>query len=150
MQLGATIDYGILLTTHYLRHRKEKLPRQAIFAALGETVPSLIVSAGILASAGFALGVTSSISVVALLGFLLARGALISLAMVTCFLPALLVLLDGPIRATTWKAGFYKPGTAGASVTSAAGEAAGVPAGDPSMPQLGSSNSFTKGDSHVR
>lgn len=150
VQLGATIDYGILLTTHYLRHRKEKLPRQAIFAALGETVPSLIVSAGILASAGFALGVTSSISVVALLGFLLARGALISLAMVTCFLPALLVLLDGPIRATTWKAGFYKPGTAGASVTSAAGEAAGVPAGDPSMPQLGSSNSFTKGDSHVR
>ncbi|MBR3690587.1 MAG: MMPL family transporter, partial [Eggerthellaceae bacterium] len=83
VQLGATIDYGILLTTHYLRRRKEMPARQAIYKALGETVPSLIVSAGILASAGFALGVTSDIAVVALLGFLLARGALISLVMVT-------------------------------------------------------------------
>lgn len=133
VQLGATIDYGILLTTHYLRHRKEKLPRQAIFTALGETVPSLIVSAGILASAGFALGITSSIAVVALLGFLLARGALISLAMVTCFLPALLVLFDGPIRMTTWKAGFYRPGKArvgeAAAPVACAGEAA-APAGE--------------------
>lgn len=108
VQLGATIDYGILLTSHYLRRRKEMPARQAVYKALGETVPSLIVSAGILASAGFALGITSSISVVCLLGFLLARGALISLVMVTCFLPALLVYLDGPIRLTTWKAGFFR------------------------------------------
>lgn len=108
VQLGATIDYGILLTSHYLRHRKEMPARQAAYKALGETVPSLIVSAGILASAGFALGITSSIAVVRLLGFLLARGALISLVMVTCFLPALLVYLDGPIRLTTWKAGFFR------------------------------------------
>lgn len=108
VQLGATIDYGILLTSHYLRRRKEMPARQAVYKALGETVPSLIVSAGILASAGFALGITSSIAVVRLLGFLLARGALISLVMVTCFLPALLVYLDGPIRLTTWKAGFFR------------------------------------------
>lgn len=108
VQLGATIDYGILLTSHYLRRRKELPARQAVYKALGETVPSLIVSAGILASAGFALGITSSIAVVRLLGFLLARGALISLVMVTCFLPALLVYLDGLIRLTTWKAGFFR------------------------------------------
>ena len=108
MQLGATIDYGILLTTHYLRWRKNAPAREAIYKALGETVPSLIISAGILASAGIALGLTSSISVVCLLGFLLARGAIISLVMVTCFLPGLLVLFDGPIRATTWKAGFFQ------------------------------------------
>lgn len=108
VQLGATIDYGILLTSHYLRRRKEMPARQAVYKALGETVPSLIVSAGILASAGFALGITSSIAVVRLLGFLLARGALISLVMVTCFLPALLVYLDGPIRLTTRKAGFFR------------------------------------------
>lgn len=108
VQLGATIDYGILLTSHYLRRRREMPARQAICRALGEAVPSLIVSAGILASAGFALGITSSIAVVRLLGFLLARGALISLVMVTCFLPALLVYLDGPIRLTTWKAGFFR------------------------------------------
>ena len=115
VQLGATIDYGILLTTHYLRWRKTVPAREAVFKALGETVPSLIVSAGILASAGFALGVTSDIAVVALLGFLLARGALISLAMVTCFLPALLVYFDGAIRVTTWKSGFFRPGRAVAS-----------------------------------
>ena len=108
VQLGATIDYGILLTTHYLRWRKKAPAKEAIYKALGETVPSLIVSAGILASAGFALGVTSSIDVVCLLGFLLARGAIISLVMVTCFLPALLVYFDGPIRATTWKSGFFR------------------------------------------
>lgn len=108
VQLGATIDYGILLTSTYLRHRKEQPAKQAIFSALGDAVPSLIVSAGILASAGFALGMTSSIAVVSLLGFLLARGAVISLLMVVLFLPALLVYLDGPIRITTWKAGFFR------------------------------------------
>ena len=133
VQLGATIDYGILLTTHYLRRRKIEPARQAIFTALGETVPSLIVSAGILASAGFALGITSSIAVVRLLGLLLARGALISLVMVTCFLPALLVYFDGPIRVTTWKAGFFrgKAAMAGASTGTAgpdAANSAGVPA----------------------
>lgn len=112
VQLGATIDYGILLTTHYLRWRKKAPAREAVYKALGETVPSLIVSAGILASAGIALGVTSSISVVSLLGFLLARGAIISLVMVTCFLPALLVVFDGPIRITTWKSGFLREGKA--------------------------------------
>ena len=108
VQLGATIDYGILLTTHYLRWRKNVPAREAAYKALGETVPSLIVSAGILASAGIALGLTSSISVVCLLGFLLARGAIISLLMVTCFLPGLLILFDGPIRVTTWKSGFFR------------------------------------------
>ncbi len=123
VQLGATIDYGILLTSHYLRHRKVMPAKQAIFVSLGEAVPSLIVSAGILASAGFALGMTSDIAVVCLLGFLLARGAIISLLMVICFLPALLVYLDGPIRMTTWKAGFFRGELAAAG---AAGAVAGV------------------------
>ena len=90
VQLGATIDYGILLTTHYLRHRRRVPARKAAHLALGETFPSLLVSAGILATAGFALGFSSSMSAVSSLGFLLARGALLSLTLVTCFLPALL------------------------------------------------------------
>ena len=107
VQLGATIDYGILLTTHYLDHRRREPARQAIRLALGETFPSLLVSAGILATAGFALSFTSSMSAVASLGLLLGRGALLSLALVTCFLPGLLVYLDGFIRRTTWHAGFF-------------------------------------------
>ena len=107
VQLGATIDYGILLTSHYLDHRRTELPREAVRHALGETFLSLLVSAGILSSAGFALSVTTSMSAVSSLGFLLGRGALISLVMVTCFLPALLVYGDGIIRRTTFKAKFY-------------------------------------------
>ena len=106
VQLGATIDYAILLTTHYLNHRKRVPARKSAHLALGETFPSLLVSASILATAGFALGFASSMSAVSSLGLLLARGALLSLALVTCFLPALLVLLDGVIRRTTLHADF--------------------------------------------
>lgn len=115
VQLGATIDYGILLTSHYLARRRTELPKEAVRHALGETFVSLVVSAGILASAGFALSLTTSLSAVASLGFLLGRGALLSLVMVTCFLPALLVYGDGIIRRTTYKADFYLgEGAAGA------------------------------------
>ena len=107
VQLGATIDYGILMTSHYLAHRRTKPPREAVRCALGETFVSLLVSAGILASAGFALSASTSMSAVSSLGILLGRGALISLAMVTCFLPALLVYGDGIIRRTTLKANFF-------------------------------------------
>lgn len=106
VQLGATIDYAILLTTHYLKQRKSAPPRLAARRALGDTFPSLLVSAGILATAGFALSFTSSLSAVSTLGLLLGRGALMSLALVTCFLPGMLIYLDGFIRRTTWRAGF--------------------------------------------
>ena len=106
VQLGATIDYGILLTTHYLAHRRRVPARQAVKEALGETFPSLLVSACILATAGFALAISSSIAAVSSLGLLLGRGALLSLALVTCFLPGLLIYLDRFIRRTTWHAGF--------------------------------------------
>ncbi len=106
VQLGATIDYGILLTTHYLRWRKQLPARAAIHRALGETFPSLLVSAGILATAGFALYASSAIAAVSSLGMLLARGALISLVLVTCLLPALLVYADGIVRRLTWRPGF--------------------------------------------
>lgn len=112
VQLGATIDYGILLTTHYLSHRRVAPAREAVKRALGETFPSLLVSAGILATAGFALAFSSSISAVSSLGLLLGRGALLSLALVTCLLPGLLIYLDPVIRRATWHASFFKPDAA--------------------------------------
>ncbi|MDO4290548.1 MAG: MMPL family transporter [Eggerthellaceae bacterium] len=124
VQLGATIDYGILLTTHYLRARRELPARAAVTRALGETFRSLLVSAGILATAGFALSVSSSIGAVSTLGLLLARGAILSVILVTCFLPGLLIALDGVIRRTTWKAGFASAG-AGAE-SGGADDAAGA------------------------
>lgn len=106
VQLGATIDYGILLTTHYLKARKELAAREAVSRALGETFRSILVSACILATAGFALAVSSSIGAVSTLGLLLGRGALLSLVLVTCFLPGLLIIFDGVIRRTTYHANF--------------------------------------------
>lgn len=109
VQLGATIDYGILLTTHYLRERQTSPAREAARAALGKSFRSVLVSACILATAGFALAVSSSIEAVSSLGLLLGRGALLSLALVTCFLPGLLILLDGVVRRTTYRANFASP-----------------------------------------
>ncbi len=133
VQLGATIDYGILLTTHYLRWRKQVPAREAVHRALGETFPSLLVSAGILATAGFALYASSAIAAVSSLGMLLARGALISLALVTCLLPALLVYGDGIIRRLTWRPGFAParkaPGDKDASL--APSRSATEPSGEP-------------------
>jgi predicted RND superfamily exporter protein len=106
VQLGATVDYAILLTTQYLRNRKELPKRQAISRTLGETFRSILVSAATLASAGFTLYATSSNPVISGLGLLLGRGTLLSMLMVVCFLPAMLILLDKVIGKTTFRASF--------------------------------------------
>lgn len=123
VQLGATIDYAILLTTRYLAQRKLMSARSAMHLAMAEAFPSLLVSAGILTTAGLALAATSSLSAVASLGLLLGRGAVLSLVLVTCFLPALLVFCDGFVRRTTWHAGFFVP--QGSHVASAQGMSLG-------------------------
>ena len=109
VQLGATVDYAILLTSTYLRNRRRMPQREAINASLGGSFKSIIVSAAILSSAGFALYFTTSNPVVRDIGELLGRGTLLSLLMVVCFLPTMLALLDGPIGKTTWHANFYRP-----------------------------------------
>lgn len=108
VQLGATIDYGILLTSRYVVQRKQLDPRAAMRAALGDSFRSILISAAILTTAGFALAATSSLSAVSSLGLLLGRGAILSLLMVTCLLPGLLIYLDGFIRRTTLHADFSK------------------------------------------
>ncbi len=109
VQLGATVDYAILLTTHYVRHRQSLPKGQAVARALGDTFKSILVSAATLATAGFVLSATSSNPVISGLGLLLGRGTLLSVAMVVGFLPAMLALLDGAIARTTWRARFHKP-----------------------------------------
>lgn len=108
VQLGATIDYAILLTDTYMEKRKTMPPKEAIFAALSSAFKSVLVSASILSFAGFTLYLTSSNSIVRDIGLLLGRGTLISMFMVVCFLPAMLTLLDKVIGKTTWRANFYQ------------------------------------------
>lgn len=103
VQLGATVDYAILLTDRYLKHRKELSAKQAIHTSLGETFKSILVSASTLSIAGFTLNMTSSNSAAADIGLLLGRGTIFSFVMVTCFLPTMLLLLDRVIASSTLK-----------------------------------------------
>jgi len=94
VQLGATVDYAILLTDHYLHNRKTQPKKEAIITTLSESANSIFVSGFILASAGFSLGFISSDQIISELGILLGRGTLLSMTLVILFLPATLVLFD--------------------------------------------------------
>ncbi|NLD26921.1 MAG: MMPL family transporter, partial [Acholeplasmataceae bacterium] len=97
LQLGATIDYAILLTHRYKENRKEHPKRKSLFYALEESVNSILNSGLILASAGFVLAMVSSIPVVASMGRLIGFGATVSMLLVVLILPQLLYLADGLI-----------------------------------------------------
>ena len=106
VQLGATVDYAILLTTTYMRNRRTMLKKEAISKTLGNSFRSILVSAATLAMAGFTLAGTSSNPLIADIGLLLGRGTLLSMTMVLVFLPAMLTTLDKVIAKTTYKANF--------------------------------------------
>lgn len=106
VQLGATVDYAILLTTTYLRRRRLLPQKEAMHSAMGESFGSILVSASVLAVAGFTLYLTSSNPPVRDIGLLLGRGTILSFILVMCFLPAMLRFLDGLIARTTWHADF--------------------------------------------
>ncbi len=110
VQLGATIDYAILLTNSYLQNRKTAGKKQAMEAALRKNLLSILVSAITLAGAGLCLYFISSNSIVSALGLLLGRGTALSFLLVVCVLPALLLLFDPIIGKTTFKARFFKGG----------------------------------------
>ena len=103
VQLGATVDYGILMAQHYMDHRQLLNRKEAAMKTVQTVAGSIIPPALILATAGFTLYAVSSMSVVSELGLVLGRGALISLVMVLFLLPNLLRLFDRFIEKTTWK-----------------------------------------------
>lgn len=106
VQLGATIDYAILLTDNYIQKRKIMPAKNAIYEALSIAFRSILVSASILSFAGFTLYFTSSNTIVVDIGLLLGRGTIISMFMVICFLPAMLMIFDKLINKTTKGANF--------------------------------------------
>ena len=107
VQLGATVDYAILMTNMYLDNRRQAPKKVAMRQTLENNLISVVISAAILATAGFILAWTSTNPIIQELGTLLGRGTLLSLGMVSLVLPALLVLLDGPIQKTTHRHGFH-------------------------------------------
>ncbi|MDR3072927.1 MAG: MMPL family transporter [Clostridiales Family XIII bacterium] len=107
VQLGATVDYAILYTDHYLKERQLKPKKQAARDALGSSFRSILISAAVLISAGGSMWLTSTNGIVSALGMLIARGTLLSFALTTCFLPTMLIVLDRWIRVTTLRANFF-------------------------------------------
>ena len=102
IQLGATVDYAILMTTRYKTERMGGAgKRQAVHTALTTAIPSIIVSGMGLFAATFGVALYSEIDIISSMCMLMARGAIISMASVIFTLPALLLLCDKLIRATT-------------------------------------------------
>mgnify|MGYP000760798476 FL=1 len=102
IQLGATVDYAILMTTRYKRERAAgNSKKESISIALGTSIPSIIVSALGFFAATFGVGMIASVDMIASLCTLMARGAIISMFVVIFVLPSLFVLLDKVIIHTS-------------------------------------------------
>ncbi len=101
IQLGATVDYAILLTDKYLEHRKEMLKKRAIVETISSVAVSILTSGSVLTIVGYLLGLLSTHGLLAQLGIFIGRGTLLSLAVVLFVLPGLLYVFDGLIRRTT-------------------------------------------------
>lgn len=102
IQLGATVDYAILMTTRYKTERNAgKNKHEAVTIALSTSMKSIMVSAlGFFAST-FGVGVYSSVDMISQLCTLMSRGAIISMITVICILPSMLMLFDKVIINTT-------------------------------------------------
>ena len=101
IQMGATIDYAIVITSRYLDLRKTMENRKAaVTEALYQAFPTIITSGTILTSAGFVIGYLTNNAVIASLGKVLGRGTLISIILVMTVLPQLLLLGDKLIDKT--------------------------------------------------
>ncbi len=102
IQLGATVDYAILMTTRYKAERASgKNKKEAVNIALATSIPSIIVSGMGLFAATFGVAVYSDIDIISSMCMLMARGAVISMLLVIFILPALLMLCDKLISVTT-------------------------------------------------
>ena len=95
IQMGATIDYGILLSERYRAARREgKDVPQALVEALTKGMPTVLTSGVILTTAGYIIGRRCSVYYISAIGLLLSRGAAVSVCLVLTLLPALLSLCD--------------------------------------------------------
>ena len=102
IQLGATVDYAILMTTRYKRERSlGNDKRSAVKTALATSIPSVVVSAMGLFAATVGVAVYSDVDMIGSLCALMARGAIISMFCVILFLPAMFMLFDKVIGVTT-------------------------------------------------
>lgn len=103
IQMGANIDYAIVITSRYFELKKEMEPREAIVQALNQGFPTVITSGSILAVAGILIGQVSTDGATAVLGTYLGQGTIISVILVLFVLPQLLFLGDVLVEKTSFR-----------------------------------------------
>ena len=104
IQLGATVDYAILMTTRYRKERYAGMDkREAVTIACQTSVKSIVVSALSFFAATFGVGLYSNIDMISSLCTLMARGALISMVSVICILPSMFMIFDKLIMKSSLK-----------------------------------------------
>ncbi len=103
IQMGANIDYAIVISSHYQELKNHMPHKEAIVQALNASFPTVFTSGSIMASAGLLIGNLSAQPVIAIMGNCLGRGTIISIILVLGVLPAILVLGDSVIERTSFK-----------------------------------------------
>ncbi len=106
IQMGATVDYGILISSSYLELRNHYGKSDALKLAVNRSLPTVFTSGLILITAGLAVGIVSSQMAIYSVGYLLARGAAVSVVFVLLLLPAVLHFLDAILEKTTMNKDF--------------------------------------------
>ena len=103
IQMGANIDYAIVISSHYSELKHTLPPKQAIVEALNSSFPTIFTSGSILASAGILISMLTTNPVICAIGTCLGRGTLISICLVLGVLPQILVLGDSIIERTSFE-----------------------------------------------
>ena len=111
LQMGANIDYAIVMSSHYQEKKKIMPHKQAIVEALNAAFPTVFTSGTIMASAGLLIGNMSAQPVISILGICIGRGTVISMFLVLFVLPSILVLGDSIIERTRFKFKGIEPQT---------------------------------------
>ena len=107
VQMGATIDYAILLTNNYKENRKTMNRVNAMGKAMNSSLTTILTSGSILVLATLIIGLVSKVKIISDLGLLLSRGCLISVLTIIFCLPQFLILFDKVIEKTSYKSKFY-------------------------------------------
>ena len=110
VQLGAAVDYAIIFTEEYLARRRRMPKADASIQSIEKTAQPIMTSSSILILACLGIYLSVSSPMIQQVGMLIARGALISVILIFFVLPLLFTLLDGFVRVTSYKIGFYRGG----------------------------------------
>lgn len=109
IQMGANIDYAIVISSHYQEKKLQMPHKEAIIHALNSAFPTVFTSGTMMASAGLLIGNMSAQPVVSIMGTCIGRGTIISIFLVLFVLPSILVLGDSIIERTTFQIKTMEP-----------------------------------------